>query len=88
MANIEDSGIAFIHGQVAKMGFFFREQPKHDFGIDAHIETSDANGKGTGRNIAVQIKSGLSYINVNQQGDIVITLMSNTSTIGRNILFP
>lgn len=71
MAQIEDLGISFVHGQVAKMGFFFREQPKHDFGIDAHIETADANGKGSGRNIAVQIKSGLSYIRENEQGDIV-----------------
>jgi hypothetical protein len=71
MANIEDLGISFIHSQVAKMGCFFREQPKHDFGIDAHIETANAAGKGTGRNIAVQIKSGSSYVKENEQGGIV-----------------
>lgn len=71
MSNIEDTGIHFVGGLVAKMGFFFREQPKHDFGIDAHIETADSSGKGSGRNIAVQIKSGSSYISPNRQGDIV-----------------
>lgn len=71
MANIEDLGISFVHKQVAKMGFFFRDQPKHDFGIDAHIETADTSGRGSGRNIAVQIKSGSSYINRGQESTIV-----------------
>lgn len=71
MANTEDLGISFVHNQVARMGFFFREQSKHDFGIDAHIETVDMNGRGSGRNIAVQIKSGSSYIKVDQEGNIV-----------------
>lgn len=71
MPQTEDLGIAYVHSQVAKMGFFFREQSKHDFGVDSHIETADANGLATGRNIAVQIKSGASYIKQNEKGDLV-----------------
>ena len=71
MVNTEDLGVSYIHNQIAKMGFFFREQPKHDFGIDAHIEIADDSGKGTGKNIAVQIKSGSSYNRSNQHNEIV-----------------
>jgi len=39
--------------------------------VDSHIETADANGLATGRNIAVQIKSGASYIKQNEKGDLV-----------------
>jgi hypothetical protein len=41
--------------------WLFREQPVSDFGIDAHIEIVK-NGEATGRLIAVQIKSGDSYL--------------------------
>lgn len=71
MANTEDLGVSFVHNQVARMGFFFREQPKHDFGIDAHIELANEDGIGSGRNIGVQIKSGSSYFKLNREGDIV-----------------
>jgi hypothetical protein len=67
----EDFGITFVHYEVASMDFLFRQQPIHDFGIDAHIETVDTDGKGTGRNIAVQIKSGNSYIKRNRNGEIL-----------------
>ena len=70
MPQTEDIRIAHVHGIVAEMGFLFREQSKHDHGIDAQIEIAE-NGKGTGRLIAIQIKSGESYIRHNQQGDIV-----------------
>lgn len=51
-------------------GWFFREQPISDQGIDAHIEKMElVKGKraddevGTGRLIALQIKGGTSYFN-------------------------
>lgn len=70
MANTEDLGISYVHGIVAQMGFFFREQPKHDFGIDAHLEISDDTGKGSGRLVGLQIKSGKSYIRRTSGGSI------------------
>jgi len=39
----------------------FREQATSDFGIDAPAEKLEANGDGTGRLIALQIKSGSSW---------------------------
>lgn len=70
MSLTEDIGISHVHKIVAKMGFFFREQPKHDFGIDVQIETSE-QGKGIGRLIALQIKSGDSYIRHDKENNIV-----------------
>lgn len=43
------------------IGFAFREQATSDFGIDAHVEPRTIDG-GTGRIIALQIKSGSSYL--------------------------
>ncbi|MFE9121699.1 DUF4365 domain-containing protein [Streptomyces sp. NPDC007172] len=50
-----------------QLGWLFREQETSDIGIDAHIEVVDgagapggASGLGTGRLLAVQIKSGAS----------------------------
>lgn len=50
-----------------QLGWIFREQETSDIGIDAHIEVVDgaglpsgAPGRGTGRLLAVQIKSGAS----------------------------
>ncbi len=71
MPNTEDLGIAHTHSIVAEMGYFFREQSKHDFGIDAHIEIANDAGKGMGRNLALQIRSGKSYIKIDINGNIV-----------------
>ncbi len=70
MALTEDQGVSFVHGIIAELGFFFREQSKHDFGVDAHVETSNDEGKGTGRNIALQLKSGESYIREDSNQEI------------------
>ncbi len=68
---IEDSGITYSYRIFNEMGYFFREQNKHDFGIDAHVETDDGQEKGTGRIIALQIKSGESNFKFNKRGDLV-----------------
>ncbi len=41
--------------------WIWREQSVADFGIDAHIEAVDSNGKPTGNLFGVQVKSGPSY---------------------------
>jgi hypothetical protein len=43
-----------------KLKWHFREQPVSDFGIDAQVEIKD-RGEPTGKLIALQIKSGVSY---------------------------
>ena len=55
-------GVAAAKLAVLKnMKWAFREQPLPDFGIDGQIETSDSDGKATGRLIGCQVKSGPSY---------------------------
>lgn len=42
-------------------GFLYRDQTKHDFGIDLHFELTDDRKDATGRLVAVQVKTGDSY---------------------------
>jgi hypothetical protein len=50
--------------------WIFREQPKADVGIDAHVEVCDA-GKPTGKLLALQIKSGESWFDETVEEGIV-----------------
>jgi hypothetical protein len=68
--NIEDLGVKFTEFIIAQMGFFPREQSKHDFGVDVQVETSTIDNKGSGRLIALQVKSGMSYISRLTDGTI------------------
>ena len=45
-----------------KLKWIWREQPTDDYGIDGHIELIDAEEFVSGRLIAVQVKSGDSYL--------------------------
>lgn len=54
-------GIAAVQLTFERMGWIFREQPTSDFGIDAQAEKRSDSGEGTGKLIALQIKSGASY---------------------------
>jgi len=49
-----------------KLGWLFREQPKEDFGIDAHVEVADGEAV-EGRLLALQIKTGPSFFR--ERGD-------------------
>ena len=69
MANPNESddlgeiGVAAINLIVRKdMGWIFRQQTVSDRGIDAEIEILDADGDATGRLIALQIKTGPSFL--------------------------
>lgn len=62
-------GVALAKQQTLQLGWFFRSQEESDQGIDAHVEKVEIietpgkpdNEIGTGRLIAVQIKTGPSY---------------------------
>jgi hypothetical protein len=41
---------------------FFRELTKFEYGIDGEVEFKDNNGKASGKEVCVQLKSGASYI--------------------------
>jgi hypothetical protein len=49
----------------ADMNWIWREQAVADFGVDGQIEVASSDGKPTGRLIAVQVNSGLSYFRGN-----------------------
>lgn len=52
---------------IGDLGWIFREQPIVDMGIDAHVERVD-KGRPTGKLIALQIKTGSSYIRKTKRG--------------------
>jgi ribA/ribD-fused uncharacterized protein len=62
---VDSTGAAGVHLAGLKitkeLGYIFRPKPISDIGIDAEIEIR-ADGKGNGRLIAAQIKSGDSYL--------------------------
>jgi Domain of unknown function (DUF4365) len=53
-------GVNVVEEHVLALEWFFRDQPISDQGIDAHAEKAPG-GVGTGRLLAMQIKSGPSY---------------------------
>lgn len=54
-------GVSAASYEFSTWGWEFREQPVKDFGIDAHVEPFDGPNRPSGRLIALQLKSGLSY---------------------------
>jgi len=53
-------GVAKLDHFFSSVGWLFREQPIHDYGIDAHVEVVEG-AYPTGNLIALQIKTGASY---------------------------
>lgn len=58
---IERQGIGIVITAFESLGFAFREQTESDYGIDAHIELIQKELP-TGQLLALQIKSGESYL--------------------------
>lgn len=56
----ERLGVAEVTKFFGRVGWFFREQHVHDWGIDGHVEIV-RDGRPTGELIAMQIKSGASF---------------------------
>ena len=50
---------------LSEMGLIFRETSSSDTGVDGQVEEVDENNNATGRIMAVQIKSGSSYLHEN-----------------------
>jgi hypothetical protein len=57
---VDQLGKAKLEQYFSWHGWLFREQPVHDYGIDAHVEIVEKE-KATGKIIAIQIKAGMSY---------------------------
>lgn len=58
----ERLGVLAVAETIARLGLIWRENPMADVGIDGQVEYVDNDGYATGRMIAVQIKSGESYL--------------------------
>jgi hypothetical protein len=61
-------GVAAVQSlTIAALAWLYRDQPIADLGVDAHLEVVDGN-EGTGRLLAVQIKSGSSFFKAPTEG--------------------
>ena len=58
----EREGVMAVERAVNQMRCIWRETPNADVGIDGQIEYVDLNGNCTGHVVAVQVKSGASYV--------------------------
>jgi hypothetical protein len=58
----ERQGVLRVATLLNNAGLIFRETPNADVGIDGHIELVNVDGEATGASVAVQIKSGPSYL--------------------------
>ncbi len=67
---LADVGVGLVKTIISGMGHIFRELPTQDHGIDGEIELIDGD-KATGRLVAVQIKTGQSYLKNDQGGKFV-----------------
>ncbi|BCG65208.1 MAG: hypothetical protein methR_P3033 [Methyloprofundus sp.] len=67
---IDRIGVNKVDSYFSLHGWLFREQPIHDYGIDAQVEIVK-EGKPTGDLIAIQIKSGVSYFSECKENCIV-----------------
>lgn len=74
-SNIERIGVNYIGAFFEEIGWSFRERQHSDYGIDADVEQK-INGKRTNKHIALQIKSGSSYIKTKKNGKISFSIDS------------
>jgi len=66
----ERLGVAALDYFFSQHGWLFREQPTHDYGIDAHIEIVTGQ-RTTGKLIALQIKTGTSFFAEESDGGFI-----------------
>ncbi|MDD2468029.1 MAG: DUF4365 domain-containing protein [Desulfobulbus sp.] len=69
-------GVAKLDLFFSNFGWLFREQPIHDYGIDAQVEIV-VNNQPTGDLIAIQVKSGKSYFTETTDTDIIYRADNN-----------
>ncbi|ABO23560.1 DUF4365 domain-containing protein [Shewanella loihica] len=66
----ERLGVSKLDHYFSSHGWLFREQMVHDYGIDAHVETTNENYP-TGQLIAIQIKSGMSFFSEENENSYI-----------------
>ena len=66
----ERIGVGIAMAAFETIGFAFREQATSDYGIDAHAELIEGESP-TGRLLAIQLKSGASYLSESSEASFV-----------------
>jgi hypothetical protein len=66
----------------------WRETPMRDVGIDGQIEYVTPQGDATGRIVALQIKSGPSYVKENRDGDLTYSVPEKHASYWENFPLP
>lgn len=69
-ARTDRLGVSKVDHFFSSQGWLFREQPIHDYGIDAHVEIV-RDGEPTGNLIGLQIKSGKSFFSEEKEKEII-----------------
>ena len=64
----ERVGVEAVRFAFAELGWFPKEAERPDYGVDLFVETSDQDGRPSGRLLGVQVKSGSSYLAANGDG--------------------
>ena len=67
----ERLGVSAVEKLCCDMGWIFRERGHTDYGIDADVEVADSKMTLTSHHIAIQIKSGESYIKKEKGGKVI-----------------
>lgn len=91
MTNIsqEHAGLAYVHSICAKMNSIWRPTSGNDLGIDGIIEfLEDGRSVSTGLMVGVQVKSGPSYFDREQNGHYVYYPSQNNLLYWKNYILP
>ena len=83
----ERDGVIAVTHIVNKMRCIWRETPNADVGIDGQIEYTDNDGNATGKMVAVQVKSGKSYL-VFRKDDIAFSIQEKHRAYWENFPVP
>ena len=82
----ERRGVYAVADILTQMGYIFRETSNSDTGIDGYVEEVNDNKEASGRLLALQIKSGKSYLHDN--GEDHFTFYADESHIKYWRLYP
>jgi hypothetical protein len=68
----ERVGVEAVRPAFAELGWFPKEAERPDYGVDLFVETSDENGRPSGRLLGVEVKSVSSYIAASSDGVLYV----------------
>ena len=68
----ERVGVHAVSFILADLGWFPKELARPDYGVDLWVETATEDGRPSGRHLAVQIKSGSSYVSAGGGGTLYV----------------